>query len=121
MGMFDTFYFDKDVLPNNKECQNVGFQTKDLCCILEEFKVDKSMSIVSINNYTANDVTAEFEVHSYQYESDGNFNHINPRGQSYEIISVKNKIVYCRKTNEYGYGCDFNQDDPINEWVMEGL
>ena len=94
MGMFDSFYFDKDVLRNNKEEPSTEFQSKDLDCELDKYRMGKdSMEIEKF--YPDEFKPDSFKARVYSIEKG--------REQEYIIHVHRGKIIFQEKVIERGY------------------
>lgn len=105
MGMFDSFYFEDGVLPDNREeGNNCEFQSKDLHCDLFVYEIDKNKNVrkypcweegyedkpAPLNELINEGATV------YSYESGG-------KSQEYKILIHNNKLVHVQKLSEEGY------------------
>lgn len=99
MGMFDTFWFEEGVLPDNKENSKMNFQTKDLDQRLDLYFVDKDLNVKKLDMDGTEDMDPLFitcEVYSYNFEGETKI-------QTYKIHITDNKLVHAKKLNESGY------------------
>jgi hypothetical protein len=84
MGMYDSFYFEKGILPDNKVSEDCEFQSKCLDCILDTYNVDSEGNIST-------------ERTSFDDE------HLGYKCQEYKIVIANNKIIFVEKVYERGY------------------
>lgn len=105
MGMYDSFYFESDTLPDNKESKDCEFQTKDLDCGLDKYKVGKFGDIVveSFDGDSKDIPDGTYRVYSYEW-----LPHINDPAskkfeQHYEIKVRDKRLIWAKKTYEFGY------------------
>ena len=104
MGMFDSFYFDVGVLPDNKEGPLMEFQTKDLHCMLNTYFVDYTGHILNPGPTPINKV---IEVYSYDFlYSPGSIltrQYLGCNYQEYSLIIRDNQITHIERIREKGY------------------
>ena len=94
MGMYDSFYVEKGVLPENSENEDQEFQTKCLDCNLDVYKVDKNLNVTA-NKLCGEKITQKINdcAFIYSYVFDGEIT----REQHYKIIIINNKIEFVEK------------------------
>jgi hypothetical protein len=96
MGMFDSFYFEEGVLPDNPFPPEKEFQTKSLDCELTIFRVDKNGNVTSEKNKYASHQPHYLEaVTAYVYAYDGNICH------EYKICIVDNRLKSAKANRRY--------------------
>jgi hypothetical protein len=118
MGMFDRFFFEKGILPENKVEPDYEFQTKSLECNLDTYKVDSNGNVRKFVHDWAPDgdgwiedtkpVNESVIVYSHEFIYDNhkdifNRKYLGTKYQEYKIIIVNNRIAYVEKLTEYGY------------------
>lgn len=120
MGMFDSFYFEDGVLPDNKVPPGHEFQTKSLYCDLDVYKVDVQGNVrrfvypqgVNIDDTRDEDVDAKINdtifVYSHEFLYDKpddivNRKYLGCKYQEYKIVILNNKIAHVEKVRESGY------------------
>lgn len=107
--MYDSFYFEKGVLSDNKEEPSVEFQTKSLNCGLDEYYVDKTGNIlVSFFEKKPEKEQANFTetiiVYSYVWEGSGIITKDTKcRSQKYELEVFRGRVIAHKKIEEEGY------------------
>lgn len=109
MGMFDSFYFEDGILPDNKAPSGEEFQTKDLDCSLDKYKVDAQKNVKKFSWYGEDtdpiNVTAEVYSHEFMYEGDDIMTrkYLGCKYQLYKVVIVDSKLVHVEKVVEDGY------------------
>lgn len=107
MGMFDSFYFEAGVLPNNKMPPTCEFQTKELECELTNYTVDTTGRLYrSTFCYETQErtfpepvkLTQTITVYSYEFS-----NNIPTRRQEYELAFEDGWLMKATKTDESGF------------------
>jgi len=105
MGMYDSFYFAKGVLPDNAEAPKHEFQTKSLNNDMDVYRVCEHGFVKKYGHFYDYDglVWDEDCLESgqindtavvYSYSDDPKMTHY----QEYKIIILNSKIVYAEKT-----------------------
>ncbi len=96
MGMFDSFYFETGVLPNNTEPSETEFQTKSLSCSLDVYRVDKHGNVKCFEfAYGADPYVSDKPINDAAYVYS-----IGPSGQQeYKILIHNSKIIHIEKTH----------------------
>jgi len=123
MGMFDSFYFAKGFLPNDKAPEDHEYQTKDLDCDLDIYKVDSQGSVRKFV-YDGDGGRAEETkpindsavVYSREFLYDNpsdlfNRKYIGCKYQEYKIVIVNSKIAHVEKLCESGYEPETNASE----------
>ncbi len=116
MGMYDSFYFENGILPDNKAPDMHEFQTKDLDSSLDTYHVDKDGNVKKFEFDSSSDkglvenkrpINADIVVYSHEflYDSDDIFTrkYLGCKYQEYNIVIVNSKITHTEKTREEGY------------------
>ena len=111
MGMFDSFYFKNNVLPDNKVPEDFEFQTKDLNCDLDRYYVDEEKNVVRKYYWNGEEkiiegpINCEVEVYSIDFiYKNGKYDHT--KTQEYKLLIHNSKLIYAEKINEWGYNKD---------------
>lgn len=114
MGMFDSFYFKRGVLPDDKAPEGEEFQTKSLECNLDRYYVDSSGHVIKKHYWdgeetaTNHNVTCNAYIYSYEFLYDNeedllNRKYLGSKVQEYSIQIVNNQVVRVEKVHESGY------------------
>lgn len=109
MGMYDSFYFEDGVLPNNRvEGKNHEFQSKDLRCDMDIYEIDKNLNVLKYPFWEEgyedkpeplDELINECAiVYSYEFPKDG-----PAKIQHYKILIHNNKLVHVKKLSEENY------------------
>ena len=116
MGMFDSFYFAKGVLPDNKVDEAHEFQCKSLGCSLDVYRIAENGTVTKtlffepdyddkpiIDDEPINDTAY---VYSYVFKDiDGNSLEQSLE-QEYKIVILNSKVMHVEKIREEGYTSD---------------
>lgn len=111
MGMFDRFFFEDGVLPDNRVPENYEFQTKDLGRDLNSFRVAKDGTI-RIFGMECEElfeiVNGEVLIYSHEFLYDNEddilkLKYLGAKYQEYHLVIVNNRVVSAEKTTERGY------------------
>ena len=97
MGMFDSFYFAKGVLPDNREAPEKEFQTKCLECLCNNYRVDEHGWVKCDDDRDA-EINEAATVYSHVFEKDK-----PTKIQYYKILIHNNKVIFAKKLSEEGY------------------
>lgn len=113
--MFDSFYFEDGVLPNNKVEAGYEFQTKDLDRDLDVYKVDAQGNVKKFvysgddgRTEETNPINDSAVVYSHEFLYDNpkdlfNRKYLGCKYQEYKIVIVNSKIAHVEKLSESGY------------------
>lgn len=120
MGMFDRFFFEDGILPDNKVSEGYEFQTKSLDCMLDTYRVDSEGNV--IKNRDDEDLEGPINECAYVYshefpyeDADGNVvyqrktfkeKRLETRFQEYKVLIANSKVVHVEKVSEQGYSQD---------------
>ena len=105
--MFDSFYFEKGALPNNREPETAEFQTKCLDCRLDVYRVSRSGDVKIEPYYEKNKdkvLNADIGVYSIRWDGHGIIDK-DTKGyyQDYDLKIRNNKVIEAKKVYENGY------------------
>lgn len=115
MGMFDSFYFEDGVLPDNKVPAGHEFQTKDFACNLDVYRVSANGKVrMFFMNYSdgrteeTKPLSGSGTIYSHEFlydKPEGIFNrkYLGCKYQEYMIEFRDNQIVSAKKLAESGY------------------
>src|SRR5580658_3896808 len=112
MGMFDSFYFEDGILPDNKAPIGHEFQTKDLHCCLDKYyvkanhRIEPEWGINGPPDDTSLNFTAGVYSHEFLYDNEAdivNRKYLGSKYQHYTITAKDGVIVNAVKDSEAGY------------------
>lgn len=115
MGMFDSFFFEKGLLPENKVEDGHEFQTKSLDCQLDEYRVYANGTVRKfvygghdasrVEDTEPINVTAEVYSYEFLYDNEDILNrkYLGTRFQEYIVVIAGSRLFSAKKVLEYGY------------------